>query len=216
MKGQRNLNSACIVSQLTDNMWGLIPCQTKMLHTSPQAKYMIFPPDNPTSTKMSTIFTRMPPWTTNTQLVFFFYILMWWELKGFDVSISINCSGNIQLRAVWRHKNRIADMGVWNYKEILRRRDIKQAFSDPSQRAWYNKLRKSSRRCCAFCMSAFEYTFIMEAKLFDDRLMLTEAYRIWMRPGRKGYLCATSCKLRHFVIYKVKLRWENGLSADSE
>lgn len=137
----------------------------------------------------------LPPQTTNTQLGF--YILMRWELKGFDISISINCAGNIQHRAVWRQKNRIMDMGVWNYKEIMHTRDIKQAFSDPSQTTWYNELRKSSRRCCAVCMSAFEYTFIIEVRLCDGRLMFTEGCRIWMHHTR---ICTWHCDT-HTVIW---------------
>lgn len=129
------------------------------------------------TTQYSPVWAQFPPFVsclpkqqTHSLL---FYILMWWELKGFDISISINCAGNIQRRAVWRHKNRITDTGVWNYKEIMHEGDIKKAFSDPSQRTWYNELRKSSRRCCAFCMSASDCTFII-GLLHDGRLMLLE------------------------------------------
>lgn len=71
----------------------------------------------------------------------FFYILIWWELKCFDISISINCAGNLQQRGVWRQKNRITDMAVWNHKEIVHTRDLKQAFSEQSQRTWVNEWR---------------------------------------------------------------------------
>lgn len=158
----------------------LIPCLKQTLHASLQGKIYDFPAWLPDIQRISTIsvFRRLPHQTTNTQLGF--NILMWWELKGFDISISINGAGNIQHRAVWRQKNRITDKSVWNYKEIMHTRDIKQAFSDPSQRTWYNELIKSSRKCCTVCMSAFENTFIMEVKLCDGRLMLTEGFRIWM------------------------------------
>lgn len=135
----------CCYPNWQHSVWMLIPSQVEILLTSKQ-KY-----DSP-AWQANNIhqyehnFTRLPHQTTNTQLGF--YMLMCWELKGFDISISINCSGNIKLRAARRQKNRITDMCVWNYKEIMRTGDIKQAFSGPSQRR--KELRKSSRKCFAF------------------------------------------------------------------
>lgn len=97
-------------------------CQMEILHASHASKLCDFPAWLPNIQQCEHNFSIFQPHPETTNTEPFFYFQMWWELKSFDISISINCAGNIQRRAVWSQKNRITDMAVWNYKEIMHMR----------------------------------------------------------------------------------------------